>query len=140
MKQKQNFGFYMETIIMLLVFMVAIPNIVRVFTASYGTSRNAERLTDAVILASNGAELVLASHSPEEIMTVLEDAGPKLEDTVITAHFDDNLEMSKDGPIEMKIDWQETEADFAHTVITISYSGKELYELETGRYLEESGS
>ena len=77
MKQKQNFGFYMETIIMLLVFMIAISNIVRVFTASYGKSRNAEHLTDAVILASNGAELVLASQSPEEIMVVLKDAGPE---------------------------------------------------------------
>ena len=138
MKQKQNFGFYMETIIMLLVFMIAISNIVRVFTASYGKSRNAEHLTDAVILASNGAELVLASQSPEEIMSVLKDAGPELEDSVITAHFDDNLEMSKDGPIEMKIDWQETEADFAHAVITVSYSAMELYTLTTGKYLESA--
>ena len=29
MKQKQNFGFYMETIIMLLVFMIAISKNIR---------------------------------------------------------------------------------------------------------------
>lgn len=141
MNRRQGTAFYIEVIVMLLVFMIVIQTLVRVFASSRRSAFEAERLSDAVTLASNCAEIVLASDSAEEVAEVLQDAGAKGNETVISARFDDNLEMNPEGKMEVLIDWQKKEEDFSHAVITVSYSGEQLYELTTGKYLgRRSGS
>ena len=136
MNQKRNTGFYIEAILLLLVFVFVIRILVMVNAVSHNVSKDAQRLSDGVILASNGAELVLASESADELMELLKDGNPRRENSVITAHFDDTLEMNPNGSLELAIDWQETGDDFVHAVITVSEQGHEIYTLTTGTYLE----
>jgi len=136
MNRKRNTGFYIEAILLLLAFIFVIRTLVQVNAVSHNVSEDARRLTDGVILASNGAELVLASDSPEELMELLKEGSPERENSVITVHFDDTLEMNPNGSLELVIDWQETGDDFVHAVITVSEQGHEIYTLTTGTYLE----
>ena len=140
MNRKRNTGFYIEAILLLLAFIFVIRTLVQVNAVSHNVSEDARRLTDGVILASNGAELVLASDSPEELMELLKEGSPERENSVITVHFDDTLEMNPAGTKELVIDWQETEADFVHAVITVYHRGTEVYTLTTGSYLEGAKS
>ena len=140
MNRERNTGFYLEAIVILLVFILVIHTLVRVYAGSRSASQDAQRLTDAVILASNGAELVLASDTPDKLMEFLKEGNPKQENSVITVHFDDTLELAPDGEHELVIDWQETEADFVHAVITVYHRGTEVYTLTTGSYLEGAKS
>ncbi|MBO5555145.1 MAG: hypothetical protein J5941_06405 [Solobacterium sp.] len=136
MNQKRNTGFYIEAILLLLVFVFVIRILVMVNAVSHNVSEDARRLTDGVILASNGAELVLASDSPEELMGLLKEGSPERENSVITVRFDDTLEMNPAGTKELVIDWQDASDDFVHAVITVYDQGREVYTLTTGGYLE----
>jgi hypothetical protein len=136
MNQRRNTGFYIEAILLLLAFVFVIRTLVLVNAVSHNVSVEAHHLNDGVLLASNGAELVLASDSPDELMELLKDGNPKRENSVITVHFDDTLEMNPAGTKELVIDWQDASDDFVHAVITVYDQGREVYTLTTGGYLE----
>ena len=58
-------AFYLETLLLIVVFIGIILVLTQVFGLSRTQSREARRLTDAVILAQNGAEAVLVSWDDE---------------------------------------------------------------------------
>ncbi|MBQ9046840.1 MAG: hypothetical protein IJ120_02960 [Solobacterium sp.] len=135
MKKNENFSFYTEVIVMLLALIMVIMTLTRVFAGSRGQSSKAAQLSDAVILASNGAEIMASCGNEEELMEILKDAAPVKEGTTIRAYFDENFRMDPNGVMELAVDWQE-ENDFVHAVITVSRENRELYQMTTGVYLK----
>ncbi len=135
MKQNRHFSFYMEVMIMLVVFIAVIVNLSRVFTLSRRQSWQARQLSDAVILASSGAEICASCRSEEELLELLQDAGAKRSDAGITASFNDRFEMDPSGEMIMEIGWLPEGEKFVETPISISCNGTEIYTLNTGHYL-----
>lgn len=73
MKRKQHItAFYLETLLMIVVFISIILVLTRVFGSARVQSVEAKDLTTAVTLAQNTAEAVSASHSPQELQELLE--------------------------------------------------------------------
>ena len=64
MKERgHNTAFYIETLVMILVFVVIILVLTKVFAIAKTDSTEAQRLTDSVSIAQNAAEVVQASES-----------------------------------------------------------------------------
>ena len=107
MKRKQHItAFYLETLLMIVVFISIILVLTRVFGRARLQSVEAKRLTAAVTLAQNTAEAVSASGSPQDLLDLLNeknnailqpaDAADDTVSTVITALYDENLQ-----PVEL---------------------------------------
>ena len=75
MKRRHITAFYLETLILIIVFIGVILVLVRVFGISREKSETARLLTGAVSLSENAAEAVAASASPEEAAALLNENG-----------------------------------------------------------------
>jgi hypothetical protein len=136
--KKNNLSFMVELLIMLAIFIVLINVLVGVYAISRKTSADAKHLSDAVILASNGAEVFIATDSDEEMMKILnQNDNVKNEDGLVIC-YNDKLEPDPDGRMMMKIERQ-SEDDFVHAHISVTYDDKLIYELETGRVQKGGG-
>ena len=110
MKRKQHItAFYLETLLMIVVFISIILVLTRVFGSARVQSVEAKQLTSAVTLAQNTAEAVSASRSPEELLQILnEDGNARIREagegtgegtTLITAIYDADMH-----PVEIPAD------------------------------------
>ena len=131
-------AFYMETIILLIVFMSVILIITNVFTVSYSQSKKAEELTSAVCLAENAAEAFLASDDIDTLYKVLDEGNVQQQGTVLLCRYDPERTPDPDGAITVQISLEE-ENDYLRTEIAVSdsQSGEVIYELHTGKYVKE---
>ena len=68
-------AFYVETLLLIVVFIAIILLLTQVFGLARRQSADARELTDAVALASNAAEALEAAGSPEELLALLDEAG-----------------------------------------------------------------
>ncbi len=136
MKETKRSGFYLEVILMLAVSIFVIQILSSAFAASYRRSRQASRLSAAVTLAANGAELCASAKSGEELCRLLSGADARLEGDVVTAFFDEDLNMDPAGAMQMRIEWKEDEKEFADIVIDILCNGETVYTLDTGIFTE----
>ena len=76
MNKKQHItAFYLETLLMIVVFISIILVLTRVFGRARVQSVQAKTLTAAVTLAQNTAEAVSASGSPGELARILDEGG-----------------------------------------------------------------
>jgi len=99
MKKKQHItAFYLETLLMIAVFVSIILVLTRVFGSARAQSAKAKNLTAAVTLAQNAAEAVSASKSPQDLLALLGTDGNALlqEDAstgeaLVTAVYDTDL-------------------------------------------------
>lgn len=100
MKRKQHItAFYLETLLMIVVFISIILVLTRVFGSARLQSVEAKRLTAAVTLAQNTAEAVSASGSPQDLLDLLNEKNNAIlqtaddtEETVIITLYDENLQ------------------------------------------------
>ena len=100
MKRKQHItAFYLETLLMIVVFISIILVLTRVFGRARLQSVEAKRLTAAVTLAQNTAEAVSASGSPQDLLDLLNEKNNAIlqtaddtEETVIITLYDENLQ------------------------------------------------
>ena len=93
-------GFYLETLMLIVVFLVIILILTQVFGLAQMQSTKAKRLTGAVILAQNAAEAVSASRTPEDLLTLLNDgdnAFPMPDTAGVTARYDSDLNPDAKG-------------------------------------------
>lgn len=76
MKKKQHItAFYLETLLMIVVFIAIILVLTRVFGSARVQSTRAKRLTAAVTLAQNAAEAVSAAQTPQDLVEILNEGG-----------------------------------------------------------------
>ncbi|MBQ6583339.1 MAG: hypothetical protein IJH77_05890 [Mogibacterium sp.] len=143
-KKKSITAFYLETILMILIFVCVILILTRVFSIARMESVRAERTTTAVLLAENAAEAALTADSEEDLAGILQgtmenapalgsgDAAGKM----VTASFDEDLTPSENGPYRVEVTWETDGWKFVRNTITVRYENEEeaVYVLNTGSY------
>lgn len=139
MKNKQGItAFYLEMLVLIVVFAGVILTLTRIFVLSKEESRQAQVLTRAVRLAENAAELVGAARSQEELLAMLdenENAGP-LDEGSLRARYDEDMSPKKSGEFWVDLTWEESQG-LVESDITVywMYGGEPVYTLHTAAFI-----
>ena len=131
-------SFYVETLILILVFVAVILTLTRVFGMAKKQSEEAKLLTSAVTLAQNAAEAfsVSAADSGEALLALLDEGGnASLADGILTASYDADMTPDPAGLLRVEVE-RETwiaSAHYARGTIRVvrSDTGGEIYSIET---------
>lgn len=147
MKKQQLTSFYLEALLLIVVFVAMILVLTGVFGASRAQSAQAQRLTNAVMLASNAAEAVAAADSPEELAVLLDENGnTRVSAGGVTAGYalDRSPSAEKEPALSVHISWEPDSADPAlvRSSIRVFRAGEEtpVYVLETATVMKEAGA
>lgn len=141
-KQSHITGFYLETLMLIVVFVLIILVLTQVFGLAQMQSTRAKQLNGAVILAQNALEAVSASETPEDLLKLLNDNDNAvlMADTAgVTACYDSDLNPDAEGSYRVDVTWlpEETENGIlVHSVAEVRCEDAEapLYRLETERF------
>ena len=141
-KQSHITGFYLETLMLIVVFVLIILVLTQVFGLAQMQSTRAKQLNGAVILAQNAAEAAAASETPEELLKLLNDNDNAvlMADTAgVTACYDSDLNPDAEGNYRVDVTWlpEETENGIlVHSVAEVRCEETEapVYRLETERF------
>lgn len=141
-KQSHITGFYLETLMLIVVFVLIILVLTQVFGLAQMQSTRAKQLNGAVILAQNALEAVSASETPEDLLKLLNDNDNAvlMADTAgVTACYDSDLNPDAEGNYRVEVTWlpEETENGIlVHSVAEVRCDDAEapLYRLETERF------
>ena len=149
-KQKHITAFYVETLLLITVFVSVIMILTRVFAVCGQRSTQAEHYTQAVSLAENTAEICAASDSAQQLFALLNEADnaqleAQQDASLLTASYDAQLAPQKDGIYHIKLQWIPEKGEVGTMVsasIAVFYDQQEqpLYTLETAVYLQEAAS
>lgn len=135
-------AFYMETLILAVIFVMVILVLIRMFSMSVRMSTQANDLTCAVRLAENAAEAVASSDSAQELALLLDENGNVrvLEDGHILVEYDREMKPVSGGDFRMEITWEPRADGCVSSVITVSRVGDQqpIYTLTTAVYAEEA--
>jgi len=135
-------AFYLETLLLILVFIAIILVLTQIFGMSKERSTQARLLTNAVCLAENAAEAVSASDSPEKLQELLDQDGNTSlrEDGWIRALYDLDMTPDRDGNLSVAISWDPA-GELVNSRILVKRldTDQELYSLNTAVYLREVG-
>ena len=118
-----------EIMIMLAVFILVIQILTQAFVLAQKRSARAERLTNAVIAATNAAEALRAVEDEKELCSVLD--GDLIGEGVIAVHYNEDLQPDVQGKMQVVIHRRE-EDDMVYGTVTVFWDDEQLYELETG--------
>ena len=135
-------GFYLETLMLIVVFLVIILVLTQVFGLAQMQSTEAKRLTGAVILAQNAAEAVSASRTPEDLLALLNDdnnAFPMTDTAGVTARYDSDLNPDAGGIYRVDVTWIQEEAGDGTMIRSVAEVRCEeteapVYRLETEKF------
>ena len=144
MKRRHITGFYIETLVLIVIFVTVVLVLTQIFGVSRSESRTARRLTNAVTLAENAAEAVSASKDQETLVQLLNTDNNAWydEEEGVLAYYDADLRPSAEGPYLVQVGWepQQTGAGaLVNSQISVWYvhEREPLYVLETAVYLPE---
>ena len=132
--KKKNLG--IEIIVILLVFIFSISILTRAFVLADSRGKKAARLSDAVTLASNCADVWLSFEEKEEVYKILNEKDNCENNEKLTAYYDDDLRPSVNGPFKAVIE-EEKEDKYISAIITIFYNEEEIYVIETGKGIRQ---
>ncbi len=134
MKNREHItAFYMETLLLIAVFMVILMLITRVFGIAARTGSDAKLLTNAVCLAQNAAEAVAGSGNSEELLSLLNENGNAVpEDGGVAASYRADMTPEAGGPFLIRVSW-EPEGSVVSSRIEVRYQGRKepVYTLTT---------
>ena len=136
MKSKPHMtAFYIEALLMILVFGGIILSLTQVFGASRNESADAKTLTSAVCLAQNAAEAFAAAEKPEDLISILDkeskghvQLGGAAED--LTGSYRTDMTPDPEGLLKLHMTWQERD-DLLYAQIEILQADQSIYTLET---------
>lgn len=143
MKRQQVTAFYIEALLLIVVFVGIILVLTSVFGLGKARSSDAKRLTDAVTLAANTAEAVSASDSPEALLALLDENGSARagEGGSVLASYDADMTPAKDGLYTVEATWEPEDGDpsLVNSVVTVTCAGEAepVYSLATAVYIGE---
>lgn len=133
-------AFYLETLLMILVFVAIILMLTQVFGASRKLSAEAGYLSDAATISESVSAAVRASDDEEALIGILNGtAGDSANGTpavllkgesvpTIEVRYDDDLVPAGDGPYEVTVTWEKTagtRGDYVDSEITVRRDGVE---------------
>ena len=141
-KREHITGFYLETLLLIVVFVAIILVLTQVFGLSRAQSAEAKMLTNAVCLAQNAAEAVSAAESSEELLSLLDEGGNaragEKESVLVT--YDDDMRPAAEGPVTVEVTWETADGDarMVYSTVSVWRSGapEPVYTLHTASYLE----
>lgn len=134
MKKRENLG--IEIIVILSVFIVSILVLSKTFVSARVRSLSAARLSDAVTLASNVADVYLSSEDETKILEIFKDAGPDQGNDTLSFSFDEDLKPAENGSFIAQIKTSK-EGDFETADIFILYQGEKIYSIKTGKEVRQ---
>lgn len=147
MKKQQLTSFYLEALLLIVVFVAMILVLTGVFGASRARSAEARQLTNAVMLASNAAEAVAAADSAEAVAALLDENGnARLSADGVTAGYalDGSPSADAEPALSLRVSWEPDEDDSAlvRSRILVCRAGEEtpIYTLETATIVREAGA
>lgn len=138
-------SFYMETLLLIAVFIAVILVLTQVFGMGRSESSEARLLTGAVTLAQNAAEAISASENEQELVQLLNENGnAALANGVVEAWYTPDMQPDADGDLSLEITWipeVRENGTLVSSDITVKYRGADepIYELETAVYLRGAG-
>ena len=138
-------AFYLETLLLIVVFIAIILVLTQVFGLAQLQSGRAEHLTDAVVLAGNAAEAVSASGSREALLKLLDENGNAAElpnGNGVAATYDRSLNPDPAGDYRVEVSWETESAErgfLVRSVIRVfRLDGADpVYTLETASFKPE---
>ena len=140
---KRVTSFYVETLILIVVFVAVILALTQVFGLAKKQSEEAKLLTGAVTLAQNAAEAFSAADSAESLFALLDEGGNAvLEAGGVTASYGADLQPDPDGVLRVEIErFSESRRTAEGTIRVVQRdTGKEIYSIGTvAHYLEDFG-
>lgn len=92
--QRHMTAFYLETVLMVIIFVLVISVLAQVFSQARMQSEEARRMTNAVCLAENAAEAVAAADSGDVLAGLLDEKG----NTVIQAEGKESAKIADAQP------------------------------------------
>lgn len=139
-------SFYIETLVLVAVFLPMVLVLARVFALSGDLSGKAERLTQAVHLAENAAEAVAASESLDTLQALLEEDGnvrvsQEGAQGSLQAWYGNGMEPVSGGEFRVEVSWLPVAAargSFVESTVRVYWmeEAEPLYVLETAVYLD----
>lgn len=140
---KRVTSFYVETLLLIVVFVAVILALTQVFGLAKKQSEEARLLTGAVTLAQNAAEAFSAADSAESLLSVLDENGNAvLSNGTVTASYGADMKPDPDGVLRVEIERFSESRWTANGIIRVlrTDSGGEIYSLETtAHFLEDFG-
>lgn len=127
-------SFYIETLILILVFVAVILVLTQVFGMANKLSQDTKLLTSAVTLTQNASEAFSVSEDNEKLLSLLDEGGNAvLENGDVTASYRADMTPDLNGLLRVTIERTASEAAFSEGVIRVTRSdtGAELYRVET---------
>ena len=137
-KQQHITAFYLETLLLIVVFISIILVLTQIFGMGKLQSGEAKRLTNAVCLAENAAEAFAAATTPEEAAALLnenDNAALTTDTAGVTARYDTDMKPDAAGPFRVELLWQ-ADGELIHAVIQVFYGGDgdPVYTLRTAHF------
>ncbi len=143
-KNGQITGFYLETLLLIVVFIAIILVLTQVFGLAQVQSSGARELTDAVILAGNTAEAVSMSRTVNELLEILNENGNAellLDNTGLSVRYGTDRKPDPEGIYRVNVNWLPEESDsgtLIRSLIQVCCRERQapVYELETEVFLQ----
>lgn len=145
MKRQQTTSFYLETLLLVLIFVGVLLVLTQVFALGKRESRSARDLTDAVILASNAAEAMAASMNEGELLALLNENGNAelAGEGLIRARYDGRMAPDPAGATVLELRYApEGDRGFVRGTVTVCCEGEPaaLYELDAAAIWKEAAA
>ncbi|MDO4990550.1 MAG: hypothetical protein Q4E45_08620 [Eubacteriales bacterium] len=145
MKRQNLTSFYLEALLLVVIFVSMILVLTGVFGAARTQSTQAKRLSQAVTLASNAAEAVSAADSEESLLRLLNENDNALritDDAGVTAFYDVDGSPDPRGAFRVDVSWLPEgtmTGTLVSSVIQVRFDGDEpVYRLETLSFKKEA--
>ena len=147
--KKRITGFYVETLVLIAVFICIILVITQAFGAAKVKSTEAKLLTNSVALAENAAEAMSASADMDELAKLLDRGNVRIDSggEILEARYDRDMNPDPEGELKVTVQWSPVspvggddgagvpDMAYGHISVTDTASGKEIYSLDTASHL-----
>lgn len=140
-------AFYLETILLIIVFMGIVMVLTNIFGGSKAISSSAKHLNTAVCLAQNAAEAVSESDSAGKLADLLgADSAGEIHDessvNMLRVNYNEYMRPDKDGRYHLDVSWEPVSSGSGTLVssnisVYFGESDRPVYTLKTAVFLEE---
>lgn len=147
MNKQQLSSFYLEALLLVVIFVAMILVLTGTFGAARAQSAAARQLTQAVTLAADAAEAVSASGTLEQAAALLDEGGNvRTADGQLEAAYlaDGSPCTDGRGALRLTVSWEPSQEDASLVTSRIAVYAAEgeepLYTLETARWRKEAAA
>lgn len=125
-------AFYIEMLLLILVFTGVIVTLSGVFATAKEQSSRARALNGAVRLAENAAEIIAGTDDRSEMVALLGDSATcHLESKKLLARYNGELEPDPNGGFTLEIVWEDKYGLVSYDIRVTWHGGEPVYELKT---------